>query len=863
MTSCQNIVASEEGIIHNFTIDTFISNLNDETYRFEYCKSTSSNCQQLSLSRHSLCNLSLPSIGEWTIISAENIKEISTGKTITCAFLQCLGEQQVTFIIVSYCSDKLLPLRHYVIDTKQPELAVTSKIKSMCENVQLVDGPSLMWISDSQLQLALSSDASYELELKTVRLDRLLYPERSYNNFKLLCCYDLINMSLIIGHVFDKHKNRKKSEYFGVMFNQSFNSFQTIDISRILPLAHSATIQHLFITHCSMSIKAKQQGSNEWADTLQVRMFVFTEERYLMEVHNGKLLRCFNIPQPETSFSSLTTLYKGYECSSPILHTSDYEVHVVAAQLDKVKFVIKDVNKIFVQDFLQCGTQQLLFLGLHGNEETEGSELVKFWLLTDLECHHFQHGNADLMKLVQDENTAFNDGDFCPPAVGEVLLQQIQQDVLTLEEKNRLIDAQNQFISDICHLLNSEGSRSLLSPDSGNPFRMMTFIKGSPRVVETKRTKPAELDVEIVDVWQKIVGEQWVVGVDFKPTVSRKFRNVSLLVMSDQEHNNISASGNCLLNHLHTTGKRSPTMTTTSDKTDVKHFSGTETITCTLDTLPKIGVKPTSKFLVFLHCCDSNCETESSVSYLVPCGAVSFDPETLLNTMPLHQQVLALTESISTEEMKRSLIAFNSVQNCWKFIIKSRLTNLMSMNDWFQSQQELSWSSHLERFAFLLPGGPFNQVQIAVSYSHLHECSIHIYAHKESSILPVLHFLYSRLPDDVLILPQTDRDKHEVVNFLQTLHHQLQATSEVLLKFSQDNKDELNEGSASQGGHHANEPREMMPSALKKMRYEWEAKRKKLHSQWTLSGDQLKDFAAAWHTFRKRSTITSDIFSKS
>lgn len=331
MTSCQSIVASEEGIIHNFTIDTFSSSLNDESYRFEYIKSTYNSCQQLSLSRHRFCNLLLPSIGEWTIISTENIKEISTGKTITCAFLQCIKEQQVTFIIVSYCSDKLLPLRRYVINSKQP---VTSEIQSICQNVQLVDGPSLMWLSDSNLQLALSSDASSELQLKTVRLDRLSYPERSYNNFKLFCCYDLINMSLIIGRVFDK--NKKKSEYFGVLFDQSFNSFQTIDISRILPLAYSATIQHLFITHCSMSIKAKQQGSDEWADTLEVRMFALTEERYLMEVHSGKLLRCFHIPQQQTSFSSLTTFNKGYECSSPILHTSDYEAHVVDAQLDKV-----------------------------------------------------------------------------------------------------------------------------------------------------------------------------------------------------------------------------------------------------------------------------------------------------------------------------------------------------------------------------------------------------------------------------------------------------------------------------------------------------------------------------------------------
>ncbi|GAB1601609.1 uncharacterized protein LOC115218231 isoform X1 [Argonauta hians] len=868
MTSRQNVVASNQGIISSFTINPINSTLNDENYRFEYCKSTPNSCQQLSLLRNSPCKLSLPPIGEWELICSKNIKEVSTGKIITCVLLQYLKEQQVSFIIVSKCSDKLLPLRRYVVDSKKP---VKSKTKLIYQNIQIIDGPSLMWVSSSQLHFALSSSTSCDLQLKTVQLNRLTYPDRSYDNFALLCCYDFINKSLIIGRVFKNADGIKNSEYFCVVFYQNFNSFQTIDTSRILPLPYSTTIQHVCILDCCMTGNPSESQLFQCDNELQVRMLVFTEEKYLLEVLNGKLLRCFHIPQQQTSFSCLTTLDQGYQCSLPILLTSDHQAYVIDVQLTKVKFVIKDVDQIFVQDFLQRGSSQVLFLGSHSNEEQmeeeeDKKELANFWLLTDFDFHHFQHGNTDMRKDMLKERPEFGDGDLCPPAVCQVLLQQIQQDFLTFEEKNRLIKERNQFITDIWQLLGVEANTSHLPPESMKPPGMMTFIKGSPRVEASKKIQRRAMAVDIVEVWQKIVADKWIIGVDFR--TSRKFQNISVLVVSDQENNNILASSTSLRNNSSTISKSS-TITTTTDTAGSQ--TGIETVTCTLHALPKIGIKPSSKFFVFLQVSECKWRPESNSSTLLPCGCISFDLETLLHQTPHQQQILSLSDSIPSKELRRSLIALNSVLNCWKFFVKSRLTSLTSMKDWLHSCAELSWAPSLERFVFVLTESPFKHVQLTVLSSHPHQCSIHIYAPEESFILPVIHFLYSRLPDDVIILPETGSaselpDKRQVAAFLQSLHGHLQEVEAIFSKFSQNNNSDDSRAatttvrSSSSLGHQDEESREMTSSILKKMRLEGEAKRKTLKDRWILKDQQLKEFAAAWHNYQSQYTITPDIF---
>lgn len=777
------MIAAGESSIHRFRVinngqDIVVEVFNFSTHSGRGKKKTS---KQVAVGWNAIGtpqNLSLPSFSSpptWTLLDAKNITEINTGKNIVCALLSSCQENQLSFFIVTInCDNKLVPLK-YIKVCKQILEASFHTCKP-----QLIDGPGLMWVHNTSLHVATSSYGPVcRLTLNSKSLEDPSDEKSVKTHLSMLFYHHFQGMSLVVGtRINDDEKNNNKS--FAVIFSVPVDSFKNVDNSRIIPEPYLSTVQHVKVLQCSYTNRIESDKICGENYCLNIRLLTVTSEGYLTEFHSGKLIRCLYLSNINVGISQLTAIptFEDFSSWFPVIITNEQKACIITPRLTKVHSIIEGFSDVFVDDFLGWGSSQLLLVLL--SPTWEPNVLSNHWLLTDFDLCHFT-SEPRICHQEDDDSAASRFGtDECPEAVEKALSNKIQLEILALEEKTLLLNNRNDFITNCWRQLlcmqSMKGKHSALSTDK-KPG-LMSFVEGSNlRAYPATKQAHSSCPLEIIRLWQKIYMDQWIVGVEFRHSKAKFLKNASLLITVSE--NNDSKPGT-ISHHSGNSGNFTLCGESFFWKNNSLYSCSAKdyfTVTCVIHPLPALTIHPTRKFLVLLcmHIIHEESQLLEILTY--PCGTINFGVQQMIGATLVGSSLLQTDNFLSFHEFEDSACVLNAVQSHCKVHIRSKKSQLTFLEEHLKSLEELSWNPRLKCFLWCSNTGPLVDARLAFNKVQPHDCLLSIFAREFTCTTAIVHFLYSHLPEDVIILPEMYISLAKVSTWLQQLQSHLQSLS--------------------------------------------------------------------------------------
>ncbi|KAL5011197.1 hypothetical protein ScPMuIL_011720 [Solemya velum] len=434
---------------------------------------------------------------------------------------------------------KIIPLKQFITTKNLLDLGVyLPTVSNVSDNptiqskqIFVVDGPSLVWLQGGKLCSISTVTGSrtdcivHKYSLAKHNLEKKL--SIKYISSRLLWASYVETIYLCIGISEFNSGTVTRTSFFSVSFiplcekKLDESNFTSIDVNIFLPEEYSENVTCMKLLNC------RKHQNRLFSDT---RLYAGTKDGYLMEFVSGRLLRAVAVWNWEPDLVPPVVLEillcQSYQSSDTFLFIQTDQQEVVALSDGEWKVCEKwrDVQRIFVGDFVENGCDQTLLL-------RDCKVPALSWVLTDLHTVHID-SSADVVSTASPSTTeASGTVDSTDSAIRALELR-LQNEVITLHEEEERVRNQAFFVNKIWNDLKVT-AQGLPTNRTVNEPTLVRLIQGTDGTEDNTATKSVLNKLEVLVVWQKTFNDKWIVGVDLLNSTDKCFSSVALSIVPE------------------------------------------------------------------------------------------------------------------------------------------------------------------------------------------------------------------------------------------------------------------------------------------------------------------------------------------
>ncbi|KAH3843029.1 uncharacterized protein LOC127876690 [Dreissena polymorpha] len=691
------------------------------------------------------------------ILAVSNVIEKLTGKRIVVS-LVCVDREQARttgivdcFIVnINPATEKFVPLRKLTINC-----SFLHDIFSSQSLLQLADGPSVVWCRKRNIHIYRS------ITLESLTLEPTIYslePDCTVSRILMTKYCQNMQCHFMLFQV-------QKSE------DSTITALRTV---RFLSLCiHKENICEmnscLFIPEeyaaCTSCVSVKSLEFDKTESGVKSEMFIGTSEGFLVHFKDGQIQRCVQVFESAISLIHVhNTPYGNSGPSNTKLLVCTQKTYTFLDGLFKTHGGVIEARHSIWGDFLQQGEDQYLFL--KGDIDDKNSTLI-------YDVNRPPSENSGILNKKECDTSQI---------VCRALKNRVQKERIFNTEKSHELKHLQRFISDTLE-------RQLAIAEGLNPRDKESQLELLP-LVDSEATHNCDVHARAISTpvilplrhWQRTYQGQWCIGLDFtcntqqtlkiwlnviplKPTspVVMSSRSVSVLIEGQIRKRQLSASERDLLEI--TEKSANPSGRVFSDNPSTKC-----TITCVL-AIPAMELDRVECSLVLnWHAIPDWTESEGAEIevahqpadfptrmkiYTKPCGTVVLHATDVLEGKYeiMVMKGTSMADNVLMDNAEANIqdsIALETVQIRTALVIKASIGVFCAIESILTTRCGFLHNRQLA--CFVCTQGPLTGNQIRLGDRKQAEIrDLVLYTRCKKEVLLMIHFLYSKLPDEVVI----------------------------------------------------------------------------------------------------------------
>ncbi|KAK5612996.1 hypothetical protein CRENBAI_003296 [Crenichthys baileyi] len=564
---------------------------------------------------------------------------------------------------------------------------------------------------------------------------------------------------------------------------------QVFDGSLILPHPY------ICITQCMQVLTADRVD-----DVLRCAVIAATSKQQLVLFENGMVKDTCELPFEQAE--DIQTVDTGRNGCLFVVFFKPGHVCAVWKETLQIASCWSDVSSVHVDDFLGCGTEQMLLL--FRNQGLSREPLEKF-LITDLCGISYSCGQGSEAPKTS------------PPQENSLLTLQalesrLQSGLIVLQELEREVRVKDRVLQQSIQVLTEmlSGRETVLSQPEQEG--LVALWDGDEEFNdETLDDKMHETPVlsskpKIDKLWHRITEDQLVVGLILTAESSIPVSGVSLSLLTEPGQSSMPEviQTQSQVFWLPARSPSTPTLSSSSPaaKRSKQHIASNDLKACRLAVTAATKLAPllTSgcvkchAMLHYMEKSETSFPGSSPTTAALHCGEVSVD------IRDLRQNPLLQTPHIKTDEVREDLLSLLTVLDHWVLHIDSPDYSLGDIDDWIQRRQGFKKIEVSPEYLLLFSPGP--SAPMLLRWNQINPFQGNLSIH--SSQLQMLQFLDSMLtylPDSCFVQPvKCTRSQSTAQEFASALEKEVLSLREGLssLLCGKD-EEERNKGGTGQG----------------------------------------------------------------
>ncbi|KAL3878593.1 hypothetical protein ACJMK2_030929 [Sinanodonta woodiana] len=477
------------------------------------------------------------------IIGVDIVLESLTGKTIPMLLLKSnrrnrKNDEYIYYIFTfDVCCRHVLALRKLAINYNLPQYSAHPKK----ERSFLIDGPGIIWTSLSPTHLCIAvPSATDQCELtvfpinsnEIIKLENEGRVQQVINSVSILSVclsnndYIIFGVLTTDGCVRDsvgRHTEKQLEQFFVIEFGKKSGSSESWRCKQLNPSLFLPTYYASLVT--CLNVFKKRKYSAKTVNIWQV--YAGTSEGYVLEIIGGLLTRCISLPSSDIFLEAnpIHCLHFLIDCNQEISHvivSQGQTISAIRTSDFKVHEQWSNIHHVFVDDFLQKHIPQVLLI--------QGVNLMESsWVLTDLSSYllHSQHGSTR-SEPIRKPDDEIPEPDQNTVSAVNALESRLQRERFSIQEKEKQLDTRHQLIV--------ESFSNLQHQLEGHPLpNRRPQVELFPLVQSSKPDTAMPPEIKQIDwvkvqcIWQRLVRNKWVIGVEFINQSNMDLSKLSLL----------------------------------------------------------------------------------------------------------------------------------------------------------------------------------------------------------------------------------------------------------------------------------------------------------------------------------------------
>uniref|UniRef100_A0A4W5Q4K3 FA complementation group B n=1 Tax=Hucho hucho TaxID=62062 RepID=A0A4W5Q4K3_9TELE len=423
--------------------------------------------------------------------------------------------------------------------------------------------------------------------------------------------------------------------------------------------------------------------------------------------------------------------------------------HVCAVWKDtfQVASCWSDVSSLHVDDFLGCGTDQMLLVF---GSQSPPVDPVDLFLITDLSGTTYSHGQES-SEGQQASDTAQENYLLTVQALqsrlqsGLTMLQDLQRDVRVKERVLRQsVQALTDLVSGREHILTQTEQESLVSLWDDEP---------EDEAMHEKRQVMPVVPPPLVDkLWHRVIEDRLIVGVILSTESAISAESVTLSILRERGQSQTPAviQTHSQASWFPTPSPPSPCahpepVAKRSRRAGARHRLAVTAVT-DLTPLLNSGSVKCPIMLHYVHRPGSSASVTAPTPTVVQCGQVQVDIQVK------HHPQLMTNSQLTTDEAREDLLSLLAVLDAWTFLIHSPDHTLCDVAGWIQTSMPCERLEISPHYLLANPAGP--SAVMLFHWQHKTpfqgELSVHC---SQFKVLQFLDSLFGFLPASCSILP--------------------------------------------------------------------------------------------------------------
>ncbi|XP_071197248.1 Fanconi anemia group B protein-like isoform X2 [Salvelinus alpinus] len=438
------------------------------------------------------------------------------------------------------------------------------------------------------------------------------------------------------------------------------------------------------------------------------------------------------------------------------IYFNDGQVCAVWKDTFQVASCWSGVSSLHVDDFLSCGTDQMLLVF---GSQSPPVDPVDLFLITDLCGTTYSHGQES-SEGQQASDTAQENYLLTVQALqsrlqsGLTLLQDFQSDVRVKERVLRQsVQALTDLVSGREHILTQTEQEGLVSLWDDEP---------EDEAIHEKRQVMPVVPPPLVDnLWHRVIEDRLIVGVILSTESAISAESVTLSILRERGQSQTPA---VIQTHSQASWFPTPSPSTPSPSSPYSHpepaakrsrragASGARAthrlaVTAVTDLTPLLtsGSVKCPIMLHYVHRQGSSASVTAPGPTVVQCGQIQVDIQVK------HHPQLMTNSQLTTDEAREDLLSLLAVLDAWTFLIHSPDHTLCDVAGWIQTSMPCERLEISPHYLLANPAGP--SAVMLFHWQHktpfLGELSVHC---SQFKVLQFLDSLFGFLPASCSIL---------------------------------------------------------------------------------------------------------------
>ncbi|KAL9973139.1 hypothetical protein ACROYT_G019556 [Oculina patagonica] len=746
----------------------------------------------------------------------------------------------------------------FVLGSFEIQASKTSSIE-----FHFIDGPSICWSLQGLLYFARYNSALEKFTTDSITVDNSMNKQPGVD-FNLLWCGLLKNQMVAMGSKSEMTDSASCLTRWTCV-NHHQNDVQEIPL---VPNVYVPITTCCFVREPFQAVKSGRINSS--FDGLDV--YIATNRGQLLNFVNGCHKYCWQLP-----FSD--------PCRIWMLELAPNEVMVmVASQAKKVcavdctkNKVLKewnDVESVLIDDFQETGTEQVLFLP-YNLIISESGEFSDFSLID------FAKG----MTSVEGNQGSFS-GKSQPVTdslqkTARALRTRLQARASSLHEAKMECHEKLKMVEHCCKVLKDlTCSYHPSNEEKETKFSgLYCLLEGDLGEVKQNTSKPvrsvAKSVLTVKEIWQRIVYDQWIVGVDLENTGESAVSDLTLGLVSCQPEDTSYSSKSVFCGdnnrHCKQLQKSTPSQSQMSPSSKRKRLDSAKTTENSKQLLPGNQTRLTAVTSLPRFTCLDSCLMSVVVTWTSHHGDGSLDccsthcGHITLFTKQIMDGSVRVNSSLDHKSIQQDIAALRSVSVETELVLQSSISRPHYITALLKSSMgkvpivHVGTGDHEDIFGQLLSvlhdNGPLGGAGIVLK-DELKEGKIILITRNKNQVYLLLHTLRQVLPDDVQILADPVLDLTSVKNSLRALNQEITNFQQNLHKLTQ--TPSKSHASLYTVDGRGLERRGEDSDGIKALREGFDRKREREVLGKEESSNELSDFTKLWHDFVE-DQITTDI----